>query len=94
MNLEKKVDKIEEAILMMKDLVLRHEERLDQHNQKLDDFYKAMDESREDFEFKLNALIDAQMRNENDIRELKDTSRELKDASQFQLKRIEILENK
>lgn len=94
MSLEQRVDKIEEAILIMKNLVVSHENRLDGHGQRLDDhkqqlndYYKAMRESREDFEFKLNALIDAQIQNEAGIKELKE-------ASKLQLKRIEKIENK
>ena len=63
MSLENRVDKIEEAILIMKDLLVSH-------NDRLDDYYKALEESREDFEFKLNALIDSQMRNESIKRSL------------------------
>lgn len=86
MSLEQRVDRVEEAILVMKDLLVSQSGRLD-------DYYKALKESREDFEFKLNALINAQMRNETDIAELKNLTTNLKDASQSQLKRIENLEN-
>jgi hypothetical protein len=102
---EERFKRIEEAIVIMKDLLLSHENRLDSHGQHLDDhgqhlddYYKAMRESRNDFEFKLNALsedfnfklnalIDSQIRNEVEIRELKE-------ASKSQLKRIEKIENK
>lgn len=57
MSLENRVDKIEDAILIMKDLLVSHDEQLE-------DYYKAFQKSREDFDFKINALIDAQMRNE------------------------------
>ncbi len=80
MSIEKRVDRVEEAILIMKDLLVRHDERFD-------DYFRALHESREDFNFKLNALIDAQMRNETGIRELKE-------ASESQLQRIEKLENR
>jgi len=90
---ENRTDLIEQAILQMKDLVIRHEERLD-------DFHKALRESREDFEFKLNALIDAQLKNETEISELKEvskslekTSKSLEEASKSQLTRIERLED-
>jgi hypothetical protein len=53
----------------------------------LEDYYKALRESREDFNFKMNALIDAQIKNEAEIGELKE-------ASGSQLNRIERLENK
>lgn len=46
MSLENGVDRIEEAILIMKGLLVSQGGRLD-------DYYKAMRESREDFEFKL-----------------------------------------
>ena len=92
MTNEERISRVEEAILIMKDLVVRHEERLDEHEERLDehdkklrDFYKAMEDSREDFNFKLNALIDAQLRNESGIAELKESSKELKEASQSQL---------
>ncbi len=57
MSLENRVDKIEDAILIMKDLLVSHDERLE-------NYFKALQKSREDFDFKINALIDAQMRNE------------------------------
>ncbi len=94
MENEERFKKIEEAILLMKELVVRHEDRIDGHDKKLSDFYKAMEVSREDFNFKLNALIDAQIRNETDIAELRVSSKELNEASKSQLKRIENLENK
>lgn len=80
MGLEERVNKIEEAILIMKNLLVNHDERLE-------DYYKALRESREDFNFKMNALIDAQIKNEAEIGELKE-------ASRSQLNRIERLENK
>jgi len=83
---EERIKRVEEAVLIMKDLLLRHEGRHDEHDEKLRAFYKAMEDSRENFDFKLNALIDAQIRNESDIAKLKE-------ASQAQLKRIENLEN-
>lgn len=86
MSDEERIKRVEEAVLTMKDLLLRHEERIDKHDEKLRAFYKAMEDSREDFNFKLNALIDAQIRNESNIAKLKE-------ASESQLKRIENLEN-
>ncbi|MGI8641772.1 MAG: hypothetical protein ACR2MG_17730 [Pyrinomonadaceae bacterium] len=71
---------MEQDTITMRDLVISHDGRLE-------DYFRALRESREDFNFKLNALIDAQMRNESEIRELKE-------ASQLQLKRIEKLEIK
>ncbi len=94
MNMEKRMDRVEEAVLIMKDLLVRHDERLE-------DYFIALHESREDFNFKINALIDAQIRNETDIAELKESinglrisSNDLKEASQSQLQRIEHLENR
>ncbi len=91
---EERLKHIEEAILLMKDLVLRHEERIDGHDEKLERFLFALGEERQlreeankDFNFKLNALIDAQIRNEAGIEKLNN-------ASQAQLKRIENLEDK
>jgi len=68
MNLESRVDRIEEAILIMKDLLVSHDERLEK-------YFNAMNESRQDFDFKINALIDAQIRNQDEISELKETSK-------------------
>lgn len=109
-KIEKRVDSgenrtklIEQAILQMKDLVIRHEERLDNHNERLDshdDFSKSIRESREDFNFKLNAVIDLQLENEVGLRKLKASSekewgavKELRRASESQLTRIEKLES-
>ncbi|MEO7660682.1 MAG: hypothetical protein ABIV48_13790 [Pyrinomonadaceae bacterium] len=106
MNTEERVKLIEEAMLLMKSLLVRHDERLD-------DFDETFRRSREDFDFKMTALIDAQMKNESEIAELKESTTELrksttelreltsklnestsnlKDASRSQLKRIERLE--
>jgi hypothetical protein len=94
MNDEERIGRIEEAIITMQNLIVSHDERLE-------DYFKALRESREDFNFKLNALIDAQIRNETDITQLKESIKELavstndlKEASQSQLQRIENLENK
>ena len=66
---EERFKRIEEAIIIMKDLLVSHEDRLDGDGQRLEDYYKAMRQSREDFEFKLNALTDAQIRNETEMQE-------------------------
>ena len=87
MSLEKGMDKVEEAVLIMKDLLVSHDERLE-------DYFKVLQESREDFNFKLNALIDAQMRNETGIDKVKESIEKLSEASQSQLQRIENLENR
>ncbi|MGI8668811.1 MAG: hypothetical protein ACR2J3_03075 [Aridibacter sp.] len=80
MEIEESIDRIEEAISIIKTLLVSHDDRLE-------DYFKALQRSREDFEFKMNAVIDMQMRNEIGIRELKE-------ASKLQLTRIENLENK
>lgn len=46
----------------MKNLVVSHGERLK-------NYFRALEESREDFNFKLNGLTDAQIRNETEIQE-------------------------
>jgi len=74
---EKRTKLIEQAILQMKDLVISHETRLD-------DFSQSIRESREDFNFKLNALIDLQLENEIGIRELRESSKALDHASRSQ----------
>ncbi len=80
MELEERVKILEQATITMRDLVVSHDTRLE-------DYFRALRESREDFNFKLNALIDAQLNNETEIRQLKE-------VSQFQLQRIEKLENR
>lgn len=47
MGLEERMTKIDEAILIMKDLLARHDD------QRMEDHYRPLQESREDFEFKL-----------------------------------------
>jgi len=56
MSLENKITVVEEAILIMKDLPVSH-------NGRLESYFNALNETRQDFEFKLNALIDAQICN-------------------------------
>ena len=98
------METVEETILIMKDLLV---------SQELDNFYAALDrerlereESRRDFEFKMNVLISAQMNNEAEIAELKESTTKLKEsttklkesstqlrrASESQLNRIKKLE--
>ena len=93
MENEERFKKLEEAILLMKDLLVSHNDRLDNYFSALENERHEREESRKDFDFKLNALIDAQMRNESDIAELKESAKELNEASKSQLKRIENLEN-
>jgi len=92
-RLEDRTTLLQQAILQMKDLVISH-------NDRLDDYFAIFRQSREDFEFKLNALIDAQMRNEAGIAEVKGAITEinesivgLREASKSQLIRIEKLED-
>lgn len=60
-RIEKRDDLIEQAILQMRDLLISHDNRLE-------DYYKALRESREEFIFKMNALVDAQVKGEDDMR--------------------------
>ena len=82
---EDRIKRVEEAVIFMKDVLLKHEERLDevQKEQKVD---------RKNFEFKLNALIDSQIKSEAEIIEIKEAIKELKELSQTQLRRVENLE--
>jgi hypothetical protein len=90
MSLEDRFNRIEEAILIMKNLLVSHDERLEKYfyalNESRQDFDFKLNESRQDFDFKLNALIDAQIRNQDEISELKEASKSI-------LKRVEKLEN-
>ena len=92
MENEERINRVEEAIVIMKDLLLRHEERLDGNQKEIQNEKSERAESRKDFEFKLNALIDSQIRSESEIIEIKEAIKELKEVSQSQLKRIENLE--
>jgi hypothetical protein len=86
MSLENRVSVVEEAILIMKDLLVSHDERLENYFNALNVERNEREESRKDFDFKLNALIDAQIRNQDEISELKEVSKLI-------LKRVERLEN-
>jgi len=97
MSLENRMGVVEEAILIMKDLLVSHDERLENYfsalNAERNERENALnaerserEESRKDFDFKLNALIDAQIRNQDEISELKEVSKSI-------LKRVERLEN-
>ena len=85
MNVEDRVNRMEDVIVLLKDLIVRHEERLDT-------FDVDFERSRRDFDFKMNALIDAQLKNEESIGELQKSIGELRDESRSQVKRIEKLE--
>jgi hypothetical protein len=93
MENEERFRRIEEAILTMKDLVVRHEEQLDENYFEFKNEKTEREESRKDFDFKFNALIDSQIRSESEIIEIKEAIKELKEVSQSQMKRIENLEN-
>jgi len=92
MNIDDKVDRMEGVIILLKELIVRHEERLDNHEERHNWFEAALKRSREDFDFKMNALIDAQLKNEEGIAELQKSIGELRDESRSQVKRIEKLE--
>lgn len=94
MSIEERVNRIEDAIGIMKNLLVSHDERLE-------GYFRALERSREEFEFKMGALVDSQIRTEAEIAELKQSSLELKqvsislkDASQSQLSRIEAIESR
>lgn len=74
MSLEDRMTVVEEAVLTLKQLVISHDERLE-------DYFKALEESRRDFEFKMNALIDSQIRNEAEIRELRESTTKLREST-------------
>lgn len=94
MSIEKRLDTVEEAILIMKDLLVSHNERLENYFFALEKERQEREESNKDFNFKLNALIDAQIRNETEIDKVKESIEKLSEASQSQLQRIEKLEKK
>jgi chromosome segregation ATPase len=94
MSVEQRLTRVEEAIEIMKTLLVSRDERLE-------DYYKALEESRRDFEFKINALIDSQIKTDVELREMrrsivevKESIVELKKTSESTLKRLERLENK
>ena len=64
MNVEDKVDRMADVIVLLKDLIVRHKERLDNHEERHNWFEAGLKRSREDFDFKMNALIDAQLKKE------------------------------
>ncbi len=115
MSLENRVGKIEEAIVIMKDLLVSHngrlddyfdalnrerQERLDAISQERQERLDAIsqerqerEESRRDFEFKINALIDSQIKTEAQLIEIKESIIELRQTSGSALERIERLES-
>ena len=104
MSLDSRVGKIEEAISIMKDLLVRHDERLENYfnalnrerQERLDGLNQERqerEESRRDFDYKLNALIDSQIKTEAEIIEIKESIIELRQISGSALERIERLES-
>ena len=101
MSIEQRVETVEEAILIMKNLLVNHNDRLDDYFEYLnrerlerEEQKRQHEEWNENFEFKMNALIDSQIKNEEAIIELRKSTTELKEASQSHLQRIENLEDK
>ncbi len=92
MSLENRVEKIEDAIGIMKNLLVSHDERLENYFNALNRERQEREESRRDFEFKLNALIDSQIKTEAEIIEIKESIKELRQISGSALHRIEKLE--
>ena len=70
MSDEERIKRVEEAIVIMKNLILRYDERMDTFGERLVTFDEEMKKSREDFEFKMNAVVDAQIRNDEQIAKL------------------------
>ncbi len=93
MSVEERLGLVENAIVVMKDLLVSHNDRLENYLFALENERREREESRRDFDFKLNALIDAQIKNESEIAEVKESIIELREASKSQLGRIERLEN-
>ena len=79
MSLENRVNRIEEAIQIMKIC-----SSATTSGWKIT--FMHYNESRQDFDLKINALIDSQIRNQDEIGELKEASKSI-------LKRVEKLEN-
>lgn len=80
MSIEQRVETVEDAILIMKNLPLSHNDRLDNYFESFNRERSKQEKFNEDFNFKLNALVDAQIKNEDDIFKLKDSIIELKEA--------------
>ena len=104
MSLESRIGKIEDVLGIMKDLLVSHDERLEgyfnalnhERQERLDALNQERqerEESRKDFEFKLNALIDSQIKTEAELIEIKESIIELRRISGSALERIERLES-
>ena len=94
MNDEERINRVEEAIVIMKDLLVDHSERLENYFLGLEKEKQAREEANKDFDFKINALIDAQMRSEARIEKIESSIDKLKETSEIQLHRIVKLEGK
>ncbi len=92
MSDDERIKRVEEAIVIMKDLIVRYDERIDIFVERLVTFDEEMKKSREDFEFKINAVVDSQIRNDEQIAKLNISTNKLEIASRSQLGRIEKLE--
>ncbi len=93
MSVESRIGKIEDVISIMKDLLVSHDGRLEDYFNALNRERQEREESRKDFDFKLNALIDSQIKTEAEIIEIKESIIELKQISSSALNRIERLES-
>lgn len=80
MSIDQRVETVEEAILIMKNLLLTHNDRLDDYFESFNRERSKQEKFNEDFNFKLNALVDTQIRNEDYIVNLKDSIIEVKEA--------------
>ena len=70
MTAQERIDRMEDVMVVINKLLVRHAERIDTFDA---DFKR----SREDFEFRMNAVIDAQLNNESEIEKLKESTTEL-----------------
>ena len=92
MSDDERIKRVEEAIVIIKDLIVRYDERIDIFVERLVTFDEEMKKSREDLEFKINAVVDSQIRNYEQIAKLNISTNKLEIASRSQLGRIEKLE--
>lgn len=71
-KVEKRVQTVEEAIILLKELTISHDDRLESFLFGLEELRAGQKETNE----KINMLIDAQMRTENNIGELRASQKE------------------
>jgi DNA repair ATPase RecN len=72
-KLEPRVKTVEDAIRLLTELTLRHEERLDDHEQRLADHEQRLAEqesAERNLTAKMEALVDAQIRTEDALQRL------------------------